>query len=282
MAPADAERLEAEVSRLSRLSSLELPVPALLVLSVLVALSAIFLLPGAPPIGWRDVAVAILVAYLSGYGVAALCESQRAFEAPAVEGAIRYHHLWVTSEGETRIARDLKFGALVAKGFTVGAKGARTSTQLVRAFTSGEFDVVSTVVTQQLGDNPWHYAPAPQFVVTLAGRWFVRSSDGCEVVMRPGDVLYQDNTQAHPRVGRGTTTKGMHFSGSLGGPCSQLVVQLRTELQTDAPARWSDKPADVAEEAARGGEPAGEPPKALSSYSRYAPEVIKRQDSGDG
>jgi len=153
--------------------------------------------------------------------------------SPPQRGAIRYHQLYVGRDGNVRIARDLKVSRMVEKDFTDSA-----SLQYVRAFTSDEFEVENFIVTQQFGDNPFHYCPAPQFVVTLAGRWVVRTPDGEELIMGPGDVLYQDNTKDHPLAVAGTH-RCMHFSGAVGGACNQLVIQLKTPLQTDNPGRWS-------------------------------------------
>ena len=59
------------------------------------------------------------------------------------------------------------------------------------------------MVTQQVGENPWHFCPSPQFVVTLEGSWYIRTSDGETTTFRPGDVLYQDNSAEHPLARRG-------------------------------------------------------------------------------
>jgi hypothetical protein len=153
---------------------------------------------------------------------------------PPPTGAVRYHQLYVAKDGNTRIARDLTFAKMEQKGFTSSG-----TQQYVRIFTSDEFEVVNTIVTQQSGDNPWHYCPKPQFVTTIAGRWFVRTPDGDEIVMGPGDVLYQDNIESHPKAEKGTR-HCMHFSGTIDGPCNQFIIQLNTSLQTDNPGRWSE------------------------------------------
>ena len=74
----------------------------------------------------------------------------------------------------------------------------------MRAFSdSDDFALAGLVVTQQVGENPWHFCPSPQFVVTLEGSWYIRTSDGKTTTFRPGDVLYQDNSAEHPLVRRG-------------------------------------------------------------------------------
>ena len=74
----------------------------------------------------------------------------------------------------------------------------------MRAFSnSDDFELTGLVVTQQVGENPWHFCPSPQFVVTLEGSWYIRTSDGETTTFRPGDVLYQDNSAEHPLARRG-------------------------------------------------------------------------------
>ena len=59
--------------------------------------------------------------------------------------------------------------------------------QYVRAFSnSDDFELTGLVVTQQVGENPWHFCPSPQFVVTLEGSWYIRTSDGKTTTFRPG------------------------------------------------------------------------------------------------
>ena len=62
----------------------------------------------------------------------------------------------------------------------------------MRAFSdSDDFALTGLVVTQQVGENPWHFCPSPQFVVTLKGSWYIRTSDGKTTTFKPGDVLYR-------------------------------------------------------------------------------------------
>ena len=84
------------------------------------------------------------------------------------------------------------------------------------------------VFTQQTGNNPWHQCPTSQFVITLAGQWFVNTTDGDSVIMGPGDVLYQDDFKG--RVVGGTQPN--HFSGSVNGPCNQLVISTSSMAPT--------------------------------------------------
>ena len=121
--------------------------------------------------------------------------------APAAKGAIRYRQLWVSEDGVTHIDEQ-QCGKLETKDFT--STGGDAALQYVRAFSdSDDFALTGLVVTQQVGENPWHFCPSPQFVVTLEGSWYIRTSDGKTTTFKPGDVLYQDNSAEHPLVRRG-------------------------------------------------------------------------------
>ena len=107
---------------------------------------------------------------------------------PAAKGAIRYRQLWVSEDGVTHIDEH-RYGNLETKDFT--STGGDAALQYVRAFSdSDDFSLTGLVVTQQVGENPWHFCPSPQFVVTLEGSWYIRTSDGKTTTFRPGDVLY--------------------------------------------------------------------------------------------
>ena len=106
--------------------------------------------------------------------------------APAAKGAIRYRQLWVSADGVTHIDEQ-ECGKLETKDFT--STGGDAALQYVRAFSaSDDFALTGLVVTQQVGENPWHYCPSPQFVVTLEGSWYIRTSDGKTTTFKPGDV----------------------------------------------------------------------------------------------
>ena len=116
--------------------------------------------------------------------------------------------------------------------------------QYVRAFSnSDDFALTGLVVTQQVGENPWHYCPSPQFVVTLEGSWYIRTSDGKTTTFKPGDVLYQDNSAEHPLAKLGASGQApsgaQHWSGANGGPCNQLVLGVKPRVFPAAkPGTW--------------------------------------------
>jgi hypothetical protein len=85
-------------------------------------------------------------------------------------------------------------------------------------------DTATVMVTVQpvgwIGE--WHENPAPQWIVPLAGRWFVESMDGTRVEMGPGDLSFGGDQHTRPTNGR----KG-HRSGTVGDePAVLMVVQL--------------------------------------------------------
>ena len=69
----------------------------------------------------------------------------------------------------------------------------------------------------------WHENPAPQWIVPLAGRWWVESMDGTRVEMGPGDLsLGEDQHCVADAKGR----QG-HRSGTIGSmPAVLMTVRL--------------------------------------------------------
>jgi len=107
-----------------------------------------------------------------------------------------YYHLYADDVGNTHL-----------REFTMGGFGSgRTLNDLP--------DATATIFASvpREWDNPWHRAPCPQWVVTLSGSWWVRTTDGMERTFGPGEILFQDNTEA------------LHYSGSRTG-CTQIIVQ---------------------------------------------------------
>ena len=143
---------------------------------------------------------------------------------------LEYTHMYVGSDGLTHLKRSCKFGSLVKKGYA-------GTPQYVRSFAS-DFQVKDMVVTQQFAENPWHYCPSPQFVITTQGRWYIETGDGDRIEFSAGDVLYQDNTAEHPMATAGTQ-RAMHYSGAI-GRCNQLVIQVDRKPETGAPGIWSN------------------------------------------
>ncbi len=138
--------------------------------------------------------------------------------------------MYVGEDGLTHLKRDCYFGSLQKKGYS-------GSPQYVRVFDK-EFKIKTMIVTQQFAENPWHYCPSPQFVITTKGSWYIETGDGDRIEFRVGDVLYQDNIAEHPMAIAGTQ-RAMHYSGPVGGPCNQLVLQVDRPPRTGQPGIWS-------------------------------------------
>ena len=136
---------------------------------------------------------------------------------------VEYTHLWVDSAGETHI-EECTVAGLESKGYS-------GSPQLVRdQGLPAPTNVVFTELSADF-DNPWHVAPQPQWVITLKGSWYVKTSDGTRKEFGPGDVLFQDNTANSPAA-----KAGEHYSGTAGrGPCQQMIVQVAWAPQVDKP-----------------------------------------------
>ena len=105
--------------------------------------------------------------------------------APAAKGAIRYRQLWVSADGITHIDEH-ECGKLETKDFT--STGGDAALQYVRAFSnSDDFALTGLVVTQQVGENPWHFCPSPQFVAVWNRRVLLHAIDATPARWR-GDV----------------------------------------------------------------------------------------------
>jgi len=138
--------------------------------------------------------------------------------APPARGTIDYVHLWVSEDGETHLA-DCKMKAHAVKtpsGESERYVGSLTDTVSGLGATNVSF-------TQQSGPEAWHHSPQAQFVVTLAGTWFVNTTDGDQRYLHPGSWLFQDNSERHPAAMLGTR-RAMHYSEAV-GPCNQMVVR---------------------------------------------------------
>jgi hypothetical protein len=146
--------------------------------------------------------------------------------ASKISGVVRYTRLYVGADGLTHLqdctvqnmTRSAHFG----------------TAQYVRDL-GDDLRPTDLTFTQQTGDNPWHFCPHPQMVVTLSGSWFVNTTDGNTVVFEPGDVLYQDDCAANPGQGK-------HYSAAIGGPCNQLCITVNKKPKLgDSTCDWVDK-----------------------------------------
>ncbi|AEI37458.1 hypothetical protein ZMO02_02700 [Zymomonas mobilis subsp. pomaceae] len=68
----------------------------------------------------------------------------------------------------------------------------------------------------------WHKNPAPQWIIPLSGRWFVKTTDGKRLEMGPGEISFGGDQNAQIVNGQ----QG-HQSGSVGNqPAKVIIIQL--------------------------------------------------------
>ena len=104
-----------------------------------------------------------------------------------------------------------------------------------RLLTAGANIMYTVLPVNWVGD--WHENPQPQWIVPLAGYWFVETMDGQRVEMGPGEISFGgDQKTKADHEGR----KG-HISGTIGDiPATLMIIQLND-------AQWiAAKPGDFA------------------------------------
>jgi hypothetical protein len=73
----------------------------------------------------------------------------------------------------------------------------------------------------------WHENPAPQWIVTLSGRWYVETMDGHRVEMGPGEISFGGDQGCKWVEG-----KRGHLSGPLGEePVVLMLIQVEDHPQ---------------------------------------------------
>ncbi len=84
-------------------------------------------------------------------------------------------------------------------------------------------------------DGGWHENPAVQWIVPLAGTWFVQAMDGSRIAVGPGDLVVGEDQGARTDAAghRG------HLSRNPGTvPVSLMITQLAGLPQTSGPCRF--------------------------------------------
>lgn len=88
-------------------------------------------------------------------------------------------------------------------------------------------------------EGSWHYAPGPQWVVTLSGQWEVEMTDGSTLVQGPGEMQFNTGNEVNADKGR---DKVGHVTRTVGDePNVQLIVKLKEGAapdRTDGPCAW--------------------------------------------
>ncbi len=136
-----------------------------------------------------------------------------------------YWHLWTEDDGVSHQTRCALTTFQLAQ---VGQAAPQWNDEQPRS----EATVVFTVQpVRWVGE--WHENPAPQWIVPLSGRWWVKAMDGTRIEMGPGELsLGEDQHCIVDAQGR----KG-HRSGTLGdAPANLMTVRLHIE-STGHPGR---------------------------------------------
>jgi hypothetical protein len=131
---------------------------------------------------------------------------------------IDYWHLWTDEQGVSH----QQLRALTA--FTLKGVGP-ADPQWNDAQPRCESTTVFTV--QPVGwVGEWHENPAPQWIVPLAGRWWVEAMDGTRVEMGPGELSFGEDQGCT----KGSDGKCGHRSGTIGDqPAVLMTVQLHVK-----------------------------------------------------
>jgi predicted outer membrane protein len=132
---------------------------------------------------------------------------------------VPYWHVWTDDNGVSHQNR-CEFSAFKLQSISPGA----APSWLDKLSTPGATVLVVAQPPGWVGE--WHENPKPQWIVPLAGRWFVETMDGKRVEMGPGELSFggDQNTKPDARGRRG------HRSGTVGNQTSvNLIVQLEKD-----------------------------------------------------
>ncbi|WP_419730824.1 cupin domain-containing protein [Lichenicola sp.] len=81
----------------------------------------------------------------------------------------------------------------------------------------------------------WHENPKVQWIMPIAGSWFVQAMDGSDVTVGPGDVIVGEDQGTKPDA---AGHKG-HLARNPGpGPVSLMIVQMAGMPPTAGPCRF--------------------------------------------
>lgn len=146
-------------------------------------------------------------------------------EVPDQPQDFRYYQLYASEDGKTH------FKLCHMKGFESKSYAPRTIPQFTKTDFGGEptklvFTELPVGQVQEL-----HPCPEVQFVATLSGSWYIKTSDGTYHEFHAGDVLFQDDTESSPAA-----NIPEHFSGVVGDkPCQQMIVQMSRKPEVNNP-----------------------------------------------
>lgn len=136
--------------------------------------------------------------------------------------SVPYWHLWVDAQGVSHQTR------CALTNYHLAGVGAAAPQWNNRQRTYPSTAVFTVQPVGWVGD--WHENPAPQWIVVLAGRWWIESMDGLRIEQGPGEVSFGEDQDCRAD---GASRKG-HRSGTIGAePAVLMTVQLQVQ-----PVRW--------------------------------------------
>jgi len=141
---------------------------------------------------------------------------------------VGYWHVWTDENGMSRQSR------CTAESFASRSISPPAAPQWQQRVAEGEAVVLLSV--QPVGwVGTWHENPRPQWIIPLAGRWFVETMDGQRVEMGPGDISFGEDQGTRPD----TQGRRGHLSGTVGDePAVLMIVQLMSPPHPAAPCRF--------------------------------------------
>lgn len=133
---------------------------------------------------------------------------------------IPYWHVWTDEAGVTHQT------ACELSAFKFESMGGKAAPQWNDRLLTSEASIVFAVLP--IGWNgDWHENPKPQWIVVVAGRWFVETMDGTRVEMGVGEIAFGGDQNSKPDA----QGRAGHRSGTLGDePCTLMIVQLDGEV----------------------------------------------------
>lgn len=130
---------------------------------------------------------------------------------------VSYWNLWTDPTGMSRQTR-----CALTEFDLQGIKPGVTPQWQGRKTHDGATVFVTVLPAGWVGD--WHENPKPQWIIPLAGRWFVELMDGQRVEMGQGEISFGADQNTKEMDGR----KG-HRSGTVGNaPAVLMIVQFDT------------------------------------------------------
>lgn len=145
---------------------------------------------------------------------------------------IPYRHLWTDAHGKSHLA------LCEFKTFDLKTMSAPAAPQWQNRLGTETMTTIATVQPDQwLGD--WHEDPKPQWIIPLAGRWFIEAMDGTRFEMGPGEIAFGEDLNTVPDESGPMKGKKGHLSGNVGGGEVKLfVIQLGEKVTINQPCRF--------------------------------------------